>query len=270
MGTISRIPSIGTLPTGGLRDRIPGMNHSVVLLHGMFGNAGNWRSCADHLSREWPVFTPELPVFDTPARQTVVEGLVDHVNRLLDEWEVEKVILGGNSLGGHVALQMALRDPRRIEGLVLTGSSGLFERGFERHIPRHPSRDWLRAKIREVFFDGKHVTESLLDEVSATVLDSRRARQILRVARSAKRDNLREMLHHIACPVLLAWGEEDRITPPATALEFKENLQDADLHFIPQCGHAAMMERPDEFNHLVAEFLRNRWSPHHIASHPPC
>jgi pimeloyl-ACP methyl ester carboxylesterase len=247
------------------------MNLSVVLLHGMFGKAGNWRSCADHLSRGgWRVFTPELPIFETPARQTVVEGLVDHVSRLLDEWAVEKAVLGGNSLGGHVALQMALRDPWRIEGLVLTGSSGLFERGFERHIPRHPSREWLRAKIREVFYDGKHVTEALLDEVSATVLDSRRARQILRVAKSAKRDNLREMLHRITCPVLLAWGAEDRITPPTTALEFGENLPDAELHYIPQCGHAAMLERPDEFNRLVMGFLRERWEPVQMAHHPDC
>jgi pimeloyl-ACP methyl ester carboxylesterase len=234
---------------------------SVVLLHGMFGGTGNWQPCAGYLARDWPVFVPDLPVFDMPSRQSVVEGLVDHVSRLLDERGIEKAVLGGNSLGGHVALQMALRDPRRIEALVLTGSSGLFERGFERHVPHHPSRDWLREKIRNVFYDDKHVTEAVLDEVSATVLNPRRARQILRVAKSAKRDNLRDMLHRIQCPVLLAWGADDHITPPAAAIEFKELLPEAELRFIPNCGHAPMMERPEEFYQIVRGFLLKRWSP---------
>ena len=150
---------------------------SVVLLHGMFGKAGNWKSCADQLSPEWEVFTPELPVFDVPPHQPVVDGLVSHVGRLLDEWRIRKAVLGGNSLGGHVALQFSLRHPERIAGLVLTGSSGLFERGFDRSVPHRPTHDWLREKMREVFHDEKFITKDLLEEVGGTVRDRRRVMQ---------------------------------------------------------------------------------------------
>lgn len=232
---------------------------SVVLLHGMFGKAGNWQDCAALLSREWRIFTPELPVFDMPPETSVVEGLAAHVAKLLDEWGVDQAAIGGNSLGGHVALQLALKNPERISGLVLTGSSGLFERGFTHNVPHHPTRDWLREKMREVFYDETQITEALLDEVGRRVLDRRRALQLLRVAKSAKRDNLRQLLPAITCPVLLAWGDSDHITPPSVAEDFKKLLPNAELCFIARCGHAAMMERPDEFSRIAGDFLRNLW-----------
>lgn len=233
--------------------------HSVVLLHGMFGKAGNWQDCAAFLSREWRIFTPELPVFDMPPGTSVVDGLATHVGKLLDAWGVDKAAIGGNSLGGHVALQLALKNPERISGLVLTGSSGLFERGFDHNVPHHPTRDWLRRKMREVFYDETHITEALLDEVGQRVLDRRRALQLLRVAKSAKRDNLRQFLPAITCPVLLAWGDSDHITPPSVAEDFKKLLPNAELCFVARCGHAAMMERPDEFSRIAGDFLRKLW-----------
>ena len=232
-------------------------DRSVLLLHGMFGKASNWRPCAEELSRrQYRVYMPELPVFNMPAHETGIDGLGEHVRRFLDQEGIDRAVIAGNSLGGHIALQMALRYPDRVMALILTGSSGLFERGFERSVPRRPSRDWLRTKVREVFYDETHVTEDLLDEVSDTICDPRRALKILRVAKSAKHDNLRHVLHRITCPVLLAWGADDNITPPTVAKEFKECLPHAELNFIPRCGHAPMMERPHEFNQIVEQFLQ--------------
>lgn len=229
----------------------------VLLLHGMFGKAGHWQLCADHLAGRWPVLVPELPVFDMPSHETGVEGLGIFVKKMMDERDIQRVVIGGNSLGGHIALHMALRWPERVAALILTGSSGLFERSFERSIiPRRPTREWLRTKIREVFFDESHVTDALIDEVSDTILDPRRALKILRVAKSAKHDNLRDVLHRITCPTLLAWGADDNITPPSVAREFKECLPNAELRFIRDCGHTPMMERPQEFNRIVERFLQ--------------
>lgn len=230
---------------------------AVVLLHGMFGRAEHWRACADALSRDWPVFVPELPVFDTPP--PVVDGLVDHLAGWMDERGLASAVLCGNSLGGHLALRFALRDPRRVAGLILSGSSGLFEHGFEQGVPRHPSREWLRAKSREVFYEEKHVTAGLLDELDHMTSNPRLALRILRVAKAAKHENLQALLHRVTCPVLLAWGEDDRITPPAVAEEFRRLLPAADLKWIPRCGHAAMIEHPDALAGLADAFLRRVW-----------
>jgi pimeloyl-ACP methyl ester carboxylesterase len=236
------------------------MSHpAILLLHGMFGRADNWQSCARHLSAHWRVLAPTLPVLDLPHAETDVHALVRFVEELLDREGIGQVVIGGNSLGGHVALSVALRNPSRVAGLVLAGSSGLFERGFDRSMPRRPDREWIRGKIREVFFEEMHVTEALVSEVHDTIKDTRKALKMLQLAKSAKRENLRDILHQVRCPVLLVWGTEDSITPPVIAHDFKEQIPHAELHFIRECGHAPNIERPEELNRIVEQFLKKHF-----------
>jgi pimeloyl-ACP methyl ester carboxylesterase len=236
------------------------INPTVVLLHGMFGTTDNWQSCAEQLSRHWQVKVPELPVFEMPRNETGVHGLVEHIERSLDREHIERAVIGGNSLGGHVALAMALRNPERIVGLLLAGSSGLFERGFDRQCPRRPSREWIKEKMREVFFEELHVTEALINEIHDSLSDMGRTMKIIRMAKSAKQDNLREVLHRIQCPVLLAWGADDTITPPVVAQEFKKYIPHAELEFIIHCGHAPNIERPRELSDIIEKFLARHFA----------
>ena len=227
----------------------------VVLLHGMFGCPADWAAVGRHLTGDWRVFTPQLPVFEFPCGRCGLENLCEDLERQLDRAGVEEVVLGGNSLGGHVAVLAAVRWPKRVVGLVLSGSSGLFERGFERGVPRRPSREWLRKKVEEVFYDPVHVTDELLDEVSETIGNTRTLLNVVRLARTVKRSNLREMLPQIRCPVTLIWGADDVITPPEVAYEFARHLPNADLHFIERCGHTPPRERPAEFNRIFRASL---------------
>ena len=226
----------------------------VVLLHGLFGKPGNWDECVRHLAPRGPVLVPDLGLFALPAAQANVEGIGASVGDWLRTRGVERAVLVGNSLGGHVALHLAVSRPELAAALVLTGSSGLFERGFER-VPRHPSREWLIDRIREVFFDGAYVTPALVDEVAAVINDRTSARQLVRIAKAAKQHPLRAELHRVRCPVLLLWGTQDQITPPAVAREFQALLPQAELRFIDRCGHAAMLEQPAAFSASVGEFL---------------
>ena len=75
------------------------------------------------------------------------------------------------------------------------------------------------------------------------------------MAKSAMRHNLRNEIPTIKIPVSLIWGNHDNITPVAVAEEFNQLLPNSTLHFIDKCGHAAMMERPEEFNVLLSDFL---------------
>jgi len=233
---------------------------AFLLLHGMFGGSADWRACAAHLSAHWQVLAPDLPVLDLPHKETGIHSLVRHVEELLDSELIERVIVAGNSLGGHIALSLALRNPQRVAALVLAGSSGLFRRGFESNVPRHPSKDWVHRKIREVFFDSRYASAHLVDEVYATLTDARRVMKIVRMAKSAKHENLGGFLHRVCCPVLLVWGNEDMVTPPATAHEFKQYMPHAELHFIQDCGHAPNIEQPERLNQIVEQFLRRYFS----------
>jgi len=231
---------------------------ALLFLHGLFGKAADWKHPAEYFSRRWRVVAPELPVFDLPREQADVAGLAAYARELMDQQGIERVFAGGNSLGGHVALALALNHPERVSGLVLAGSSGLLERGHGR-VPRRPTTEYLYDRIREVFYDPVHVTETLMEEVHQTVYDRHRIGRIYRVAASTKRNNLRDSLGEIQCPVLVVWGREDIITPPDMAEEFAHRLPDAELQFIDRCGHAVPIERPAEFNHLLETFLHRRF-----------
>jgi pimeloyl-ACP methyl ester carboxylesterase len=228
---------------------------SIVFLHGMFGAPTNWRSAIERLSPQADVHAPALPVFDTPLDANPIEFIGAAARQYIVNARIGRAVLVGNSLGGHIAARLAVLEPHRIAGLVLSGSSGLFERGLERNVPRRPGHEWLRRKISEVFHNPACVTDKMIHEVASVVSDRRFVRQLVRLAQSAKRDSLAAVLPKLAMPVLLVWGENDRITPLATARQFQELLPDSELHTIPQCGHAPMLERPEVFNDLLARFI---------------
>ncbi len=220
----------------------------------MFGNPEHWRACANHFAHSWRVLTPRLPLLEVEADDRAITALGDHVLRKMDEAGMERAVVAGNSLGGHIAARMALSRPDRVSGLVLTGSSGLFERGFST-IPRRPTESWIRCKMREVFHDPVHVTDELVQEMCTFLSNIRRVLHMIRIARCAKRDSLRDLLPAVACPVLLIWGENDDVTPLAVGREFHERLPHSQMHMIQQCGHVPMIEHPGIFNDLVASFL---------------
>lgn len=232
---------------------------TLLCLHGMFGGPDNFQHCADTLGTQWNVLVPPLPMFEALDDDVTVDDLVEHVRGLLDRERIEQAVVAGNSLGGHIALRLALRYPQRVRALVLSGSSGLFERSVER-IPRRPSREWLRGKIREVFYSDRHVTDELVDQVMQIITSPRLARRLLCLARSAKRDNLRGELGRVRCPVLLVWGADDAVTPPAVAEEFRGHLPDAEVALIRHCGHAPMIERPEEFTRALTGHLDRLWT----------
>lgn len=234
----------------------------MVLLHGIFGKPADWAECQRYFA-SYEVFAPKLPLEGTNRAECNLDHMVSYVTDFLDRHGVDRAILGGNSFGGHVALHLALRHPLRVAGLILTGSSGLFERGYDRPVSHRPERAWLKEKMKEVFFDEAFVTESLVDEIHEVLSDRRRIAALVRIAGSAKHDNLRELLPEIQVPVLLVWGINDNITPLSVAREFEDRLPFAELELIDECGHAPTLEKPSEFNRIVERFLQRHFVPLH-------
>jgi 2-hydroxy-6-oxonona-2,4-dienedioate hydrolase len=168
---------------------------------------------------------------------------------------VPSAIVVGNSLGGHVALDLALHAPERVRGLVLSGSSGLLERSFTRGVPHRPSTAFVREKMTEVFYDPAMVTAERVEEIRDRVSRRSCVLRVLRVSRSARRYNLEDRLGEIRCPTLLVWGTEDRVTPRDVAIRFLDRIPAATIRLVPECGHAPMLEHPEAFARAVDEFL---------------
>ena len=144
----------------------------------------------------------------------------------------------GNSLGGHVGLLYTKLYPKNVLGLVLTGSSGLYESAMSDGYPRRGDYDFIRKKMREVFYDPAVATKEIVDEVFANISDRSKLIKTLALAKSAIRHNMAKDLPKMTTPTCLIWGKNDIVTPPKVAEEFKELLPNAELHWIDKCGHA--------------------------------
>ena len=167
----------------------------------------------------------------------------------------------GNSLGGHVALIHVLKNPEKIKSVILTGSSGLFESGMGDSYPKRGDYEYIKTKTGLTFYDPKIASKELVDEVYGIVNNRIKAIKIIALAKSAIRNNLGEELNQIKQPTLLIWGNNDSITPPFVAKEFSKLIPDSELYFIDKCGHAPMMEVPEEFNAILLKFLKKLSKP---------
>jgi len=232
-----------------------GEGEVLLLLHGLMGALSNWEQVIEKFSKEYRVIIPMLPIYDLPLLTTGVKSLSKYVHKFITYKKLTNVTLLGNSLGGHVALIYCLAHPGVAKALVLTGSSGLYENAFGGSFPRRENYDFVKEKVEYTFYDPATATKELVDEVFATVNDRHRVIRILAMAKSAIRHNMSKDVNKIHIPVLLVWGRNDKITPPDVAEEFNRLLPDSELHWIDKCGHAPMMERPEEFNEILAGFL---------------
>ncbi|RXK60501.1 alpha/beta hydrolase [Lacibacter luteus] len=238
-----------------------GEGEPLMLLHGLFGALSNFKDLIDYFSKRNKVVVPMLPLFDLDLLHTTVGGLEKHVQKFIEFKDYKNIHLLGNSLGGHVALVHVLKHPERIKSLILTGSSGLFENGMGDTYPKRGDYEYIRKKTEVTFYDPAMATKELVDEVYDIVNQRIKVIKVIALAKSAIRNNLGDELKEIKTPTLLIWGNNDTITPPFVGKEFNKLIPNSELHFIDKCGHAPMMERPDEFNEILNGFLTKLNAP---------
>ena len=238
-----------------------GEGEPLVLLHGLFGALSNFRDLIEHFRTTHKVVVPMLPLFDLDIFHTSVGGLEKHVQKFIEARGYTNIHLLGNSLGGHVALVHTLKHPEKIKSLILTGSSGLFENGMGDSYPKRGDYEYIKKKTQLTFYDPEKATKELVDEVFEITNNRIKVIKIIALAKSAIRNNLGEELSQIKQPTLLIWGNNDTITPPFVAREFNRLIPNSELQFIDNCGHAPMMEVPDQFNSILDGFLNKLREP---------
>jgi 2-hydroxy-6-oxonona-2,4-dienedioate hydrolase len=241
-----------------------GQGEALVLLHGLFGAMSNFMGIISHLKQSYKVVVPLLPLYELDIFHTSVGGLASHVHKFIEKRNYDGIHLLGNSLGGHVALVHVLKHPERIKSLILTGSSGLYEHGMGDSYPKRGDYEYIRTKTELTFYDPKVASKELVDEIYSIVNSRLKAIKIIALAKSAIRNNLGKELNNIQQPTLLIWGRNDTITPPFVGEEFKKLIPGSELHFIDKCGHAPMMEVPESFNTILADFLKKLTAKQHL------
>lgn len=231
-----------------------GTGTPVVFLHGLVGLNEHWDSVVDRVRSHLRCVLFELPLLQLRGEHCSIQGATRLTTRFLQDYFDEPVILVGNSFGGHVALRITLDSPDLVRGLVLAGSSGLIEKSMVSDIQIRPSKEWLAKKIGELFYDRGLMRPEDLDRAHKELSDRGGARAMVKLSRSARRDHLGQRIGEIGSPTLLVWGKQDIVTPPEAADGFKRMIKDSRLVWFDRCGHAPMIECPEEFARALIEF----------------
>lgn len=236
-----------------------GTGQPIIILHGLMGGLSNFSGVMNHFpGKKYHVIIPELPVYSLPILDTSVKSLSNYLYKFISFRKLSDIILLGNSLGGHVGLLFIKSYPKLVKGLVLTGSSGLYENNMGDGYPKRGDYEYIKKKSEAVFFDPKIASKEIVDRVFESVNDRNKLLRTLALAKSAIRHNMANELPKIKTPTAIIWGKQDIVTPPSVAKEFHELLPNSNLYWIDKCGHAPMMEHPQKFNTILENWLEAR------------
>lgn len=231
----------------------------IIVLHGLMGGLSNFEAVTDFFSTKgFKVIIPELPIYAMSLLKTNVKSFANYLRDFIDFKGFENVILLGNSLGGHIGLYHTKLYPEKVKALIITGSSGLYESAMGGGYTKRSDYEVIKKKAQDVFYDPAVATKAIVDEVYETVNDRNKLIKTLAIAKSAIRHNMAKDLPNMTTPTCIIWGKNDTVTPPEVADEFHELLPNSDLFWIDKCGHAAMMEHPEEFNKILNGWFEER------------
>ena len=236
----------------------------AVLLHGFGGDLNNWLFNQGALAAERTVYALDLPGHGGSSKQIGSGDLEEFRGVLagfLDTAGAEKAHLVGHSMGGAIALDFALNNPGRVASLVLIASAGLgseiagdYIEGFV----REGRRRGIKPHLEKLFSNPALVSRQLIDDIlKYKRLDGVEAalRTIAEAMFPGGRQVrvLRDRLSELSAPVLVLWGEGDRILPVVHAEGLPDNVQ---TRIFGGQGHMAQMEAPAEVNRAITEFWR--------------
>jgi len=258
-----------------------GSGPAVVFVHGLAGSWQNWLENLPDLARENRVVALDLPGFGEsamPAAPISMAGYAAVVRELLQQLGIDRAAVVGNSMGGLVSLELALAAPDLVERLVVVSPAGIHAQGrigdrlmahirraervitgFNGLVARRADAVSRRAGLRRQLLRASCAHPDLLPPaLAAEQLRPSGRPGFLDAVEAIVRTRIRERLGGVTCPVLVVWGENDRLVPASDAGRFVRALPDARAIVYRDTGHVAMLERPERFNADLRAFLAER------------
>jgi 4,5:9,10-diseco-3-hydroxy-5,9,17-trioxoandrosta-1(10),2-diene-4-oate hydrolase len=280
MNAIKLPPTIRTVQVGHRQIHLAefGAGPAVLMLHGGGPGASglsNYARNVESLARHFRVLVPDMPGYGKSTKGVTDDPFGDiaaAMHGLLDTLDIDRAHVVGNSLGGGVALRMALEQPQRVGRVVLMGPAGIGMSqgkptdGLKRLLGYYggegPTLEKLRQFICEdLVYDASHISDAVLRErfessIAADVLANPPLRPPKDLEAFKRLDFLLDpRLPKLENPTLALWGIEDRVNPSSGALALQAKLPACDVVLYSRTGHWVQWERADEFNAVVGAFL---------------
>jgi pimeloyl-ACP methyl ester carboxylesterase len=238
-----------------VRLRRAGAGPSLLYLHGANG-AAKVPAFLESFTPHFDVWVPEHPGFgesDAPKWLENIHDLAYFYSDFLNQLGLSKVHVIGSSIGGWLAMEMAIREPQRFSSMVLIGCAGI-------RLEETPPGDTFKwdpaTAVRNTFVDEKMVAFAMSHPLDpATAQKNRRTVEQLAFEPRLHDPMLHKWLHRIKCPVQLAWGDQDKIMPLAYGHAFSKLIPQSELVVFPNCGHLPQMEQAPEFAASSLKFM---------------
>jgi len=234
-----------------------GSGEPLLYLHGANG-APAVAPFMEKLAVGFEVLVPEHPGFGASSEPEWLDNVHDLAYFYLDflkELDLRGVHVVGSSLGGWLALEMAVRDATRIKSLLLVGPAGIALEG----VTPADTFLWSHEELtRNLFFDPSIADRLLAQPQTPEQLDVtlKNRHTVARLGWEPRMHDpfLHKWLHRVDVPVKIVWGECDRILPVAYAREFQRLIPKSSVEIVPRCGHLPQSETPDVFCDIVLKF----------------
>jgi pimeloyl-ACP methyl ester carboxylesterase len=228
-----------------IRYRTAGSGSPLVLLHGLGGSTRYWEPVLPALAARYRVYLVDLPGFGA-MRHLHRRFAVTHAAGWLRDWMaaagLPRAHLVAHSMGGYIAVRLAVETPEALDRLVLVAPAGLpTGRSLLRHVCEIP-RMLRHGAARRLPLFG-------LDALRVS------PRLVWRTARDLLAEDVGAVLGAIRAPTLVLWGEDDTLVPVTLAATFRRAIPDARLVVLPAAGHLPMLDRPAAFSGAVLAFL---------------
>ena len=265
---------------GGVRTRYWHLGNdgpAIILIHGLGASAEIWMHNIAALANDHKIFVPDLPGFGRSEQPPPSFRPFDYarfIDNFMEALNIPKASLVGQSLGGGIVLQYALKFPQKVEKLILVDCAGfgkevrwtlkLMSLPWIGELVTHPTRLGVALFFKFAVRDPSVITKEFIDiyykiftqpGFQAFMLKTTRAILDIHGAKEEALAPIRENLQLIKQPVLIVWGENDRVLPLQQAYAGREKMPNARLHIMARCGHIPNLEKPGEFNNVVIEFL---------------
>lgn len=250
-------------------ERGGGPGTPVVLLHAFPLNGRMWEPQVAALAGERRLITPDYPGFGraprTPA-QPDVRYYAEEVRSLLDRLELERVVLGGLSMGGYVAFECLRLFPERVAALVLadTRPDPDTEEAKEnrRRLARRVAEEGVGVLAEtqpERLLSPRTLREKpeVVERVKGMILESTPGGVVAALGAMRDRPDSTPLLEKIRVPTLVIGGEDDGISPPEVTARMAKRIPEARHVVLPEAGHLSSLEAPEGFNAALRELLEN-------------
>ncbi|HEV3008723.1 MAG TPA: alpha/beta hydrolase [Burkholderiales bacterium] len=244
-----------TIEVDGCKTRLRrgGAGKPLLFLHGASG-APVVMPFMEKLAQRFDVLVPEHPGWGLSEEPEWLENIHDVAYFYLDflkKLDLKDLTVVGSSMGGWIAMEMAVRDTSRLKSLVLVSPAGIAAPGV---LPADIFLMPPEEMVRNLFVDQKLAEARLAqpEDVDSS-LKNRHTTARLAWEPRLHDPHLGKWLHRIQVPVRIIWGREDRILPVGFVDEFRRLLPKAEIHVLEKCGHLPQVEKVDEFVELVCK-----------------